>query len=548
MAKNSALPMVNEQALIAEPKFELQVRDPRALSVALGRFLDITATVTGRATAYNSKAEQEAAEIEAHNKLFIYDRTLYGALLTLPGVTDRAKQMGLLRLLKDRTNGNSFRLSEDTVTSIEDKVLGTLVEDVTVPRMMKAFVMLRDEKINNARTRRVALRALLKNKGLEIRVVRYREKFGDVLRHIFGHKKASVLRAILERPRVSWERHETKFVKEQLGRYARFTDDTTLQVCVAYALGSDSMFVQTNESTKLIKAVFEARRDLKLGKDLPLEVLEGIRSQYHKSVKRAEVLEMASKSKAGMTDTQRMQVQASAQKAGVTNIDFDATKQDAVKLYIYAFERGLTEDIIRALDEKAALAAAMLPTKVDKVGILVDDSESNTGDETQKLRPMAVALATRDVLAKTGEEAVIKYTSGKEQGRLVRPSGDSSLAEGLVEVLLGEPDVVYVISDGYENAPAGRFAETVMRVRDLGITTPIIQISPVAAAEVKDAGLRQLTDEVKTVPVSNPTAMASSMLRTLVEVDPVKAVSVLMKIAFEKKALGNIAEVKKLEG
>ncbi len=66
---------------------------------------------------------------------------------------------------------------------------------------------------------------------------------------------------------------------------------------------------------------------------------------------------------------------------------------------------------------------------------------------------------------------------------LVEPSGDTSLAAGLVQLLKSDPDVVFVLSDGYENAPAGRFGKTVAAVRRIGIQTPIHQFTPVFAAE-----------------------------------------------------------------
>ena len=548
--KNAKLPVsASDQALVVEPKLTVSVRDKRAFSDALGTFLDITATSTGRASFYNTKEEQEVAEVAAHEKMFLYDRTLYGALLTLPSVTDRAKQHGMLRLLSDRTNGGALSLVGESVDQIERKILATLADDVSVPRLMKAFLMLRDAKVNNGRSRRFVLRTLLRNKGLEIRAVRYRDKFGDILRHVFGKKKASVLRAILERPRSTWEKHEVKFVKDQLETVARFSDDNIMQVSIAYALGSDSEFVQQNTATSLIKAVFEARHDLTKGKDLPVEILEGIRSHFHKETKRADIMEMAAASKTGMTNTQRMQLQASAQKAGVvTPIEFDPLSQDSVKLYVYAYERGMTESISDALDKKARDGAATLPARYGKVGIVMDDSLSMMGNETQKLRPMAIALATRDVLAQSGDQAVINYASGRDQGRLPQPSGDTSLAEALVETLIAGVDIVYIISDGYENAPAGRVSDTIERIRSMGIETPIIQMSPVAAAEAKDDGLRQLSDEVKTIPVSNPQAMGTNMLRTLVVTDPQLAASVLLKLAFETKSLGNLSEIKKLEG
>src|SRR5271170_704316 len=62
-------------------------------------FLDAATTSLGRATHYNSREEQQRAELLAHDALLWLDRGLYAVLLALPGVTDRARQVGLKNLL-----------------------------------------------------------------------------------------------------------------------------------------------------------------------------------------------------------------------------------------------------------------------------------------------------------------------------------------------------------------------------------------------------------------------------------------------------------------
>ena len=81
------------------------------------------------------------------------------------------------------------------------------------------------------------------------------------------------------------------------------------------------------------------------------------------------------------------------------------------------------------------------------------------------------------------------------QAELIEPAGDTSLAAGLVALLKREPDVVFVLTDGYENAPAGRFAEVIRSVRRMGVETPIHQFSPVFAAEAR--GIRSLCERCR---------------------------------------------------
>jgi hypothetical protein len=160
---------------------------------------------------------------------------------------------------------------------------------------------------------------------------------------------------------------------------------------------------------------------------------------------------------------------------------------------------------------------------LDKVGIVLDCSKSMFGSKEQKLRPMAIALATRDVLIENATSAVAPSGAGAgEAGNLIRPSGSTNLAKGLAKVLRDDPDVVFVITDGYENVSAGRFAEVVEKVRAIGVDTPIHQINPVFAAETKD--VRHLAEgHVPVLSVSKPAALETGLLRPLLESNPKQA-------------------------
>lgn len=71
-----------------------KAEDMTALAQAALSFLDTASTAFGRATAYNEREANQAAELAVHDALLKQDRGLYALLLTLPGVTDRARQVG----------------------------------------------------------------------------------------------------------------------------------------------------------------------------------------------------------------------------------------------------------------------------------------------------------------------------------------------------------------------------------------------------------------------------------------------------------------------
>jgi hypothetical protein len=191
---------------------------------------------------------------------------------------------------------------------------------------------------------------------------------------------------------------------------------------------------------------------------------------------------------------------------------------DSTKLYVYAFEMGMTPDIERALLAKARGAAKSLPVKYGRIGILLDCSESMFGSEQQKLRPMAVALATRDMLRAASSSAEVRYVGGarKESG-IIFPTGYTALGRGLAELLKEDVEAVFVITDGYENSPAGRFDEVVRAARKLGVKTPIFQFNPVSSAEA--GSVRQLSKEVSALPINKPESIGMTMIRGMLELD-----------------------------
>jgi hypothetical protein len=109
---------------------------------------------------------------------------------------------------------------------------------------------------------------------------------------------------------------------------------------------------------------------------------------------------------------------------------------------------------------------------------------------------------------------------------LTDPAGDTSMGASLIALLKHDPDVVFVLTDGYENAPAGRFAEVVRAVRRMGVETPIHQFSPVFAAEAR--GIRSLCATVPGLPVGKPEAIGLGLLKALFEADVDRGAAALL--------------------
>lgn len=492
-------------------------------------FLDTAATSYGRATAYNTREAQQKAELDAHAGLMGLDRDIYALLLLLPGVTDRSAQIGINNLLGVPRNGHDSLITSEG----EREVLVRLIRDLPPQRILKLFGALRFgadgiPKANNARTRKLVFRTLLGSRKLSLWSVKYRSKMKAALTHAWGQRKASILRSILAKgcSDSSWTEKETAIVDSNISKWAADDQGGTwggTYECVSFILGNEA----TTWSVPILQSRQDAKSDLKAGAKLPMEVLEGIRSTYHKTTNKQEVVKLVAEG-GNLTKTQKMLVQKRAKAADV-EVAMNPLDYDPIKLYLFAFETGMTDEIADALHTKAVKSAAGFPAKYERVGIVLDGSASMAGHGTQKLRPIASAMATMDMLQHTAQHIVQHIAGGVRADGLIRPSGHTSLAEGLLEVMATDLDAVFVISDGYENAPAGRFGEVVEALRGMGNKTPIYHINPVFAAEAK--AVRALSSNVPVLPVQDPKAMGISFLRGLLEADPIRGINSLVGIA-----------------
>lgn len=500
---------------IQNPAVDPPALTPEAVGT-IARFLDVATGATGRATFYNSADEQAALERAAHAGMAALDRRAYTGLICGPYVLDRARQTGLVQLL-----------STPSADGDAPDALLRAVARLSVPRMLNLYGMLASDRVNNARARKLILRTIVGSPALERWAVRYRRKLAAALRHAWGARRTGILRAILVRERAGeeLEAKELRLLAAEIDRFAPGRPAAVVHECVAFVLGAPGPYTRP-----ALRAYADARTDLDAGRVLPYETLEGLRGRFHPDEPAARVLELT---KSRLTTGQRLARQEQAERAGV-EVEVDFTRYDAVRLYLYAFRRGMTDEVARALAGRARQSAASLDLGYRKVALLLDGSASMAGAGEQALRPIAVTLALRDAFRAAGEEGsgspvTEAWFGGRpDGGGLVRPAGATAPAEALVEALAGGPDIVVVVSDGYENTPAGRFAETLAAVRALGIRTPVVQLGPVLAAE--SGGVRPLADEVPAAAVQRLEGLELLACRLLLDVEPEAGLRMLDRV------------------
>lgn len=136
------------------------------------------------------------------------------------------------------------------------------------------------------------------------------------------------------------------------------------------------------------------------------------------------------------------------------------------------YQGGETQALGEAVDEAIDGAAARLPHLEGRLGIVLDASLSMQGYGSREWCNFSQAVALSMVLSRVCADRVeVRVGGGK--GRFFRAAGASDLATGLLAVAASSPEVIAVITDGYENIHAGDLAATAKALPQAGVCAPV---------------------------------------------------------------------------
>jgi hypothetical protein len=188
-----------------------------------------------------------------------------------------------------------------------------------------------------------------------------------------------------------------------------------------------------------------------------------------------------------MTAAERLRLQSAAAKAGV-DVDLDLARAPLTRLALYVLSLPPAEQGARAAELDAALAAsarrclAASPLKLGRVAAVLDRSYSASGSPDKPRRPLALALAVHYLLAAASAEYLPYWTAPTPDPLRLTARGQTDLATPLLDALERRPDLVVVVSDGFDNDPPGAAGEVcrVFRRRlDPDRRTAIVHVNPV---------------------------------------------------------------------
>jgi len=443
-------------------------------------YLTAACAGTGQATMYNTREEQDAALAVVHGEALKASRRFYALSAVLP-MNDRSKQLTMINLL--RTGQSLVHLDEDeceTEIMIEENVFKYLLETMPFNRVLDLFVMLREAKVNNSRTRRFA--RMVWEEVDAYRAIKYPTKLRALLRH--GHVPE---KGVPERR----ELHAFLF-----GRIKKASD---VKHCA------------------LLKDRFRARKTYEALFALPYDIAVDLAVGFHGKTAEDFKREYSSHGKA--TRKEKLRARQTAKAA----VDFNNYSLLELLRHLYQHEDDL--DAARdVLDRKASKVAGgiILP---EKTALVVDNSYSAIGSGERKFHSLSVIEAlTRIFFAADGEGCEVKaFTVGPEvDGGLMRAAGATEIRRPLAEALVWRPNVVLILSDGYENMSAGSAAQVLntRAVRDSGIS--VIHLNPVVSFEKREGTgvVRQIADRAPSLVLTAPEQLPMVYLLGRAHSDP----------------------------
>ncbi|GAA1624857.1 hypothetical protein GCM10009733_021910 [Nonomuraea maheshkhaliensis] len=144
---------------------------------------------------------------------------------------------------------------------------------------------------------------------------------------------------------------------------------------------------------------------------------------------------------------------------------------DIAATLVHLYQGGPAAELRPALAGYVAAATRGLPGLDASVAMVLDTSGSMRGYGEREWAVMSQAVALRLVLAEICDRFTVVETGGSERA----PMGSADLAGGLLDALGTGPDLVVIVTDGYENHLPGDLARVAATLPRAGVTTPVVR-------------------------------------------------------------------------
>jgi hypothetical protein len=411
-------------------------------------FINACFACTGQSEFYGDAAGQGISIRFLHEYILGNYRCLYARTLAA-GINHYNRALILKNLLAAGAPADPAQRAEEG-----ELILATLLS-LPAPRAYGVLREVRSRRINNRRTRAIIREYLRRRPDPVFDAVKYRVHVRAVAAH--AH-----LRLPGELPR---------FVFEGLSRKSAF-------------------------ETPLFEAFRRAHYSQESIYELPYSIAVGLARQHGVPQDR-----FLTRIAPRMTQLERLRLQGTAERVEAAPIEIDLTRAPLTRLSLYVLSlpeearRARLFELLAALRGAAERALRHTPLRLGRVAAVLDRSYSTSGSSEKRRRPLAVALAVSQLLRAAARAYTAHWTSPLPQVEgddpaaaelLVSPRGPTGLAAPLLAALGHEPDLVLIVSDGYENDPPGMAHHAVRLFRahlDRGRRVSFIHVNPVFDSE-----------------------------------------------------------------
>lgn len=377
-------------------------------------FINACFTCTGQREFYDDAYGQKVSLDFLHDYILANYRLLYCRTLAV-GINHFNQIQIILKLLATGKQTTPEYRAE------ENRLITAALHHLPAHRAWKLLAQIRQQGINNRRARAITKNYInSRSPRLEFDAVKYRSKLQAIATH--NHLKLDhELNAFLFR---KWEKSfQTK------------------------------LFEQFRQAYYSASAIY----------NLPFTVAEGLAVKH--KIPREVFLK---KIEGQMTANEKLRLQGSASKADV-EINIDPHRLSLTKLALYILSLPVNirqkrqDELHQAMSNSASSAIVRSSIALGKVATVLDRSYSSSGSSEKRRRPLGIALAVHYLLSACAKEYQAFWTLPVSNPLLVTPRGQTDLATPLLSALAWQPELVVIISDGWENDPPSATAE-ILRV------------------------------------------------------------------------------------
>jgi len=432
-------------------------------------FINTCFAATNQNEYYNNGINETVSVQFLHEYVLFNYRTVYARSLAV-GINHFNQATIIINLLATGSCANEAMRQE------ENSLITTALKKLPANRAFSLLQQLSLRKINNRRARATAIHYLQNRFDPEFDAVKYKRQYRSIVRHAHidvGYEFSAFL--------------------------FNYKNQKTF---------NNEMFENFRQAHYSQSAIYK----------LPYSIAEPFSVKH--GIERGEFLK---KIEPKMTRHERLRLQSASARANSKGspITFDPATASLTRLCIYCLSLPLPERQERAeeLHEMLTQAALRFKTKtkitLPKTTLVLDCSQSSRGSRHKANRPLAIAIAVSYMLRALSESLTQIWTPDIKPAHspnthypfLRRAQGQSGLARPVIDALKSKPQLMIIVSDGWENDPpltVGNVIE-VAREKISGVSSiNIVHANPVfdpdhfsprpLSSQIATVGLRDAED------------------------------------------------------